>query len=699
VSNGEVRHNIIQFDEFELNFLYKQVRKNRHRIRLHRQPFEVLWLLASQPDHEVSRQEIRSDLWGEGGEAPSKSEAIRLVGTTKITDLAAFASTPELRTKRDHRITQCISEIRKALGDRKEHRYIATVDDGYVFIGKVKAAGVWAEEAARQLTETSPTVASISPDGKYLAFAKGKDLHLRIVDRLSSRLITSFSGCNVVHISWFSNSDSLLVTVVPNGPGKSQAWVVTISQGTRHNICSDLGEASPSVDGSQIAFSNSEGREIWTMNANGGNATLRFSADEGDRVSNLTWLPAGSALLFTRIRFLLFSFSVSIEFLDLTTQQPEPQNIFSHAGLRGICACASDDKIRVVYALAEVPPRRSDVNLAEFTLDVATGVPGESRHITRWQGRTLHSLSVTSDGRRVAFFIGPYHTDIYVGELGSTGSDLLRPMRITEGGSNNFPTAWTPDNRSVMFHSDRNEKWEIFKQSLDLRQKPRLVASGARDYRDARISPDGEWFLFLARQKDQMYTSAEPLIIMRAPLIGGEPQAIPGGQPPFTVRCARPPATICVLGERREKQLVFYAFDPLSGERTPLERVDHLYGETHWDLSPDGSQIAVALAGQSKSGRIRVLNLKDKSKSHDVVVEERAGFQSLDWAADQTGWYISSRSAYGADLLFINLDGRSQFVRRQLRSLETWGIPSPDGRYLAFSEWRWGGDVWMLENF
>ncbi|MDE3178377.1 MAG: hypothetical protein KGM47_01855 [Acidobacteriota bacterium] len=63
------------------------------------------------------------------------------------------------------------------------------------------------------------------------------------------------------------------------------------------------------------------------------------------------------------------------------------------------------------------------------------------------------------------------------------------------------------------------------------------------------------------------------------------------------------------------------------------------------------------------------------------------------------GLYISSRTAWGADLLYIDMQGHATVLRQQVGSFETWGVPSPDGKHLALLEWTGAGKVWMLKGF
>src|SRR5438552_15848010 len=100
---------------------------------------------------------------------------------------------------------------------------------------------------------------------------------------------------------------------------------------------------------------------------------------------------------------------------------------------------------------------------------------------------------------------------------------------------------------------------------------------------------------------------------MRVPLVGGSPNVVLSKHRLYTVRCAPHPPQLCILGERKLKHVVFYALDPVEGKGVELARteVDLPLDQHHWDVSPDGSLIALLA---SRSGVIRILNLTDRSR-------------------------------------------------------------------------------------
>ena len=97
--------------------------------------------------------------------------------------------------------------------------------------------------------------------------------------------------------------------------------------------------------------------------------------------------------------------------------------------------------------------------------------------------------------------------------------------------------------------------------------------------------------------------------------------------------------------------MVFTAFDPVAGRGAKLTSMDiDPKADYRWDLSPDSRCIAaVKMTGtyagdemQATEGPIHILSL-DRQPSFELVAKGRKNkWQSLDWAADGNGLYVSA---------------------------------------------------------
>jgi Tol biopolymer transport system component len=351
----------------------------------------------------------------------------------------------------------------------------------------------------------------------------------------------------------------------------------------------------------------------------------------------------------------------------------------------------------------EPEPNQGDTNLWEIRVDTRTGKPiGKPRRITNWAGVSASNPSGTADGKQLAVSKYRGQWDVYVGELEANGHRLKNPRRLTLDEHDDYPGGWMPDSKAVLFLSDRNGTWDIFKQALD-QEAAELIVTGP-DYKEKPVvSPDGSWILYLSRASPQS-SATTPVRIMRVPTSGGAPQLVLEGRGISGLACARSPSALCVFSEPSpdRKQLIFSAFDPSQEGRRELTRVNLKQPVTGygWDLSLDGSHLAFAQSDE-REGRIQILPLAG-GEVREVNVKGWNGLWRLFWAADGRGLFVSAAGGLGATLLYVDLEGRGQVIWQQrfpIINAEARGIPSPNGRYLAVLAYATDSDVWMLENF
>jgi Tol biopolymer transport system component len=281
---------------------------------------------------------------------------------------------------------------------------------------------------------------------------------------------------------------------------------------------------------------------------------------------------------------------------------------------------------------------------------------------------------------------------------------------------------WTADSNAVIFHSNRNGSIGIFKQFLD-REAPEAVVVGGEDSAPmaSALTPDGSSIIYTLIPKERSATSVPPSQVMQVPVSGGPSRLLMTTVLSGPPRCARSPANLCVIGERTADGtwLVFTALDAAKGRGSELIRFEIDPGGNYsWDLSPEGTRIAVA---KQAGGRFDILFLNGQQNqtiivkgwdigigdnSHSVV--RQAEGVNFDWAADGRGLFTSGRRPQQSALLYVDLRGNVYVLREQKGGLSPtimgmfpgpWGVPSPDGRHLAILNWTRNSNVWMMEGF
>lgn len=192
-----------------------------------------------------------------------------------------------------------------------------------------------------------------------------------------------------------------------------------------------------------------------------------MSGSENDGFFWTAWSPDGKRIAFGRYHRAPDKLECSIESRDL--EGDHSALILSDPRL-----CRVDIKFlwfpsgRLVYLMAEPDVRRSEANLWELRVDTRTGAPvSKPRQITNWAETLLPSISGTSDGKQLAITKQSTQTHVYVGELEAGGRRLMKPRPLTLEESIDYPSTWMPDSKAVVFWSNRNDRWGIYKQGLD----------------------------------------------------------------------------------------------------------------------------------------------------------------------------------------------------------------------------------------
>jgi len=480
------------------------------------------------------------------------------------------------------------------------------------------------------------------------------------------------------------------------GPGESGdstgIWAISILGGAPRKLRDDAGRASVSPDDSQIAYiAGRSESEIWVMGRGGENPRKLLQGPPGNRFLQVQWSPDGKRIATLRSYTERDESQTIIETAPLTGGTSG--TILSAPGLRSFCWCSDG---RIVYSKEEPPPNDRDTNLWELQVE-SSGVKssGSPRPITSWAGLSLSDLSVSRDSKHLAFVNAGLQTDIYVAAL-EGNSGLGSPQRFTLVGRNNTPSAWTPDGRALFFDSDRNGNRTIFRQSLQGRNAQDFFW-GPGEQTEPRLSPDASWVLYWDHVGKGDWAS-EPMRLLRVPISGGAPELVVQAGPGAAVRCGHRDS-MCILGEldRANGELVFTALDPRQGRKGELVRLaTDLAASPSWDLSPDGSTVAIVnLDDHRNSIRLVVL---DTGSSHSIAVGPSEHLSGITWSADGSGWFATSSSLLGARIFLVTLNGTVSELWTTRSSLRT-PLASPDGKNLAFTISTYNSNAWVIKSF
>jgi serine/threonine protein kinase len=572
----------------------------------------------------------------------------------------------------------------------------------------------------RQLTinssENPVSSGAISPDGKYLAYADLSGIHITLISTGETRTIPQPDSLSGIQVNW-----GIINGWVPDGtrlianaiiPGReTSVWVVPVTGGPPHKLRDDAYAGSISRDGTWVAFLANLGefgyREVWLMRPDGTRAHKLYEGDANNAFLGADWSPDSHRLSFEWGRRLGEKVAWNMISRDLNGG---PAATAIHSGIED-WSWSPDG--RMIYSLDEPGSAGNSCNFWMVNLDRRTGEPlGPARRITNWAGFCMDNPCATADGKKLSFRRWSPQGSVYIAALTDNGTRTKPPIRLTLNEGLNYPASWTSDNNSVIFESYRDGRWRILRQALN-EDMARPIETGADD--DAvggRLSPDGASVFYISLPRSEV--SSPPYKLMSAPVSGGLPRSIMTANTYGGPHCSRLPANVCAIAQQTpdRQHLVFTAFD-ITGPGPQLLRFDtepKSYFDYLWDLSPDGTRIAIL---RSSTSRIEIHSLRGAAPS-EIVAKDGSSLESVNWTADGTGLFASSHTKGSVVLLRLDQKGNTHIVWEHRGSIAPWNwpfqqwvggtsapfaLPSPDGRYLAIYEWSLSANMWMIENF
>jgi len=563
------------------------------------------------------------------------------------------------------------------------------------------------ETVFRQVTTLVPenhaTAAAISADGSLTAFANIDGIFVKTRGGQTTALQAP-ADFVVDQLTWFSDGTKLVASGFSSQTYIPAIWKVSVTGGRATALRIHARAGAPSPDCLYIAFVTEDRSEIWTMGASGEEARQIVAGPGQDTFPLVFWSADGQRLTFqrrhytperrspnfseTKVKFDVY-YDRSYESVNLaakTTTASVPEIWMNSA------AALPDGRI---LFLRWDPPGSDALQLWEVKTDPLTGAFIESPRkignpIDQNERLYIDGMSASADGRHILLLRHSYENAIFVGRFNESSPKIDDIHRLTFDDHTDFPHAWTPDSKDVIFQSNRDGSWDLFKQQVDKRTPESIVATPLTEVLP-QLTPDGQWILYLARVAGANYSDAK---LMRVPVDGGTPEEVAIGGPLDEFRCALNAGTRCVLRTTAQgDHYSYYDLNPIRGKGRELARTKwtpEVLGD--WDVSPDGTQVAIP-NHSAQFGRIRVVNLDGRGE-HEVELKGMTDLKGLVWAPGGNGWFVSLNTPVGNRLLFVWPDGQ----RRPLGDISGWAVPSPNGHHVAFLNRIISNNAWILDR-
>ncbi len=519
-------------------------------------------------------------------------------------------------------------------------------------------------------------VASISPDGRHLAYADPAGVAVRALPSGAPRRMQLPVETAIEDIGWGADA-SLIVSTA------STVWKASVGGGTPQRLVETGGLLAMSPDGTQFALTSSRSQiRLYSIAGEGPHDVV--PAATHTIVSRATWSPDGR-----RIAYVLYSNASGRRQVSIETRLADGTGrTVLHSGPAQDLIWAPDG--RLFFTRPSPPPKARYAELWQLPLDGSGRTIRPATRVTNAPDFTYHRPSMTADGRQLAFTRQRYVSDIVTAAFDRRRLELSSPERAVLHSQPSSRVSWTPNGDSLLFQIENDDGSSIHRQPAGGREPEVFIPTSRRPW-GADYAPDGKTILYLSLGRGLMRarSAADPPELL---------QSMPGlTAAGAAVRCARPPARVCALGEAVGGSLRILEIDAAAGRITPVLDLPPAKSPESWDLSPDGTSLVMVPA--DRSNELVLLDVPSRSISR-VPLGSLAGATFASWTADGTGWLMTRAAGErGSELVFLDRQGRSKTLWTSSYQRLGRAVVSPDGGRVAFASWIVESSAWMLRGF
>jgi eukaryotic-like serine/threonine-protein kinase len=233
--------------------------------------------------------------------------------------------------------------------------------------------------------------------------------------------------------------------------------------------------------------------------ATGAETTTPLAPQKFDEVGRLTLLPDGSGVI-------MLARAYGASYIQIWTLSRD-------GSMRSVTSDLSDYKELSLTATASALVTVQNQVIAKIWLLRK----GESKPVAITSGTSrYYDLNAAPDDKIVYASDASGNADIF--EIGSNGET----RQLTSEGRRNYAPAVSPDNRYLVFHSNRAGVFQVFRSERD-GTSPKQLTFGSSESTWPSFSPDGKWIVY------QHYETGAPFKLWRVPVDGGTPQSVTEG--------------------------------------------------------------------------------------------------------------------------------------------------------------------------
>jgi DNA-binding winged helix-turn-helix (wHTH) protein/Tol biopolymer transport system component len=557
-----------------------------------------------------------------------------------------------------------------------------------------------------RLTANPPDVpvtdAVVSPDGKYLAYADQTGLYLRQISNGETRPWSLSKDFLAFPRSWFPDGTHLLVARITrqsSDPNLSEPCLYSLSilGGEPQEIVSDARSGYVSPDGSRIAYlPTTKVDEMWIMDSDGANPRKVVSGRDAKKyggywswIAPVAWSPDGKHLAYIENHIVAGPVEPIHSLRIIGSNGEGETEVLNDPRIGEAVWWAPGGRILLSYR-EDPSSRQNNYGVYSIRVDERTGkTAGPPQPVTQAEGR-IGGMSGTTDGKWLILRRSNETPQVFIASRDAASHQWKEPRRLTLDANENIADTWTADSKAVLFVSNRNGMWKLFKQAID-ETSAQVLAEG-RSLATPRLSADGSQVIYLSSTNPDDISF--PASLMSKPLAGGAPRVIIQGKGILNHQCARAPSTLCIFSQLDGQDLVLRSFDLEHGTGRELMRLSKFFGS--WNLASDGSKLVIFLDPH----RIRFVSL-DTGAAHDVKVKDWPIYNG-DWAENNQSVFMPSQTPDGLPVILeVDETGNAKNVLQGSANIGFgFLIQSPDARYGLLLEFiPSDSNAWIVKDF
>ncbi len=526
--------------------------------------------------------------------------------------------------------------------------------------------------------------ASVSSDGKFMAFVSSRDGTARIwLKQLASGEEVALTAGRDFWPQISPDSGSVLFRRAEKD--RTDLYRVPLVGGEPRRLASNIDLAGWSPDGKRIALgrSHDRGSQLLLIPAEGGEEQLLLDRDTG--VRTLDWSPDGNSLLLVTAARVNSISSTALETVEVATGKSRE---LYRLPAGSVCSGARwDGNGAVLFAWSPSQAGRGETLLQRLEL-------GESTPRPVFSFTSLPQRIELAGPGALLFDAGGIHQNLFeIGDGATPGENLGRGL--TGGPTRDRQPAFSPDGRRIVFTSDRSGSLDLWSLELASGAIRRLTFDATDDW-DPQWSPDGKHLLWSSNRGGHFE------VWIAEPDGTGARQASADGRDAENPTMSLDGAWI-VYSSSNPAAPGIWKVRPDGRDATRLLAGAYTLPE----LAPQSGWIAAVETGTENERTVRIVRLEDGAAVAELSVAGRRQNPGRSrWLPDGRtlvfyGDDDSGRAALFQQPIVPGRDTRSErrrvAVSDEQRVIESFGVSPVDGRIVVSAGWA-DSDILLAEG-